>query len=77
MEKTQCEKILDFMKEHGSITPRQAYNYFGIMRLASRISDLKTAGYKIKSEPLKVKNRDGSYTHVAKYSFIKEVKENV
>lgn len=67
---TQCEKILNYMNEHGSITARQAYR-LGIMRLASRISNLKAAGYKIKSETIKVKNRDGSSTYVAKYSFLK------
>ena len=69
MTMTQCEKILDFMKTHGSITARQAY-HMGIMRLASRISDLRTAGYKIKTEDVKVKNRDGSHSYIAKYSFM-------
>ena len=69
---TQCEKIIEYMKTHGSITARQAY-HLGIMRLASRISDLRRAGYKIKAEDIKVKNRDGSHSHVAKYSFL-EVK---
>lgn len=34
---TQSEKIINYMKTHGSITARQAY-HMGIMRLASRIS---------------------------------------
>lgn len=69
---TQTEKILNYMEEHGSITARQAYK-MGIMRLASRISDLRVAGYRIKTENVKVKNRDGSHSHIAKYSFM-EVK---
>lgn len=72
--KTQCEKIIDFMRDHGSITARQAY-HLGIMRLASRITDLKRAGYKIKSEDIKVQNRDGSSSHVAKYSFLEVGKD--
>lgn len=71
MPKTQCEKIYDFMMNHGSITARQAY-HMGIMRLASRISDMKSAGIPIKSETVKVKNRDGSIAYVSKYSFIKK-----
>lgn len=67
---TQSEKILNFIKTHGSITAKQAY-HMGIMRLASRISDLKRDGHKIKSETVKVKNRDGSHSYVAKYSFLK------
>ena len=69
---TQTEKILNYMTEHGSITARQAYK-MGIMRLASRISDLRVAGYCIKTENVKVKNRDGSHSHIAKYSMM-EVK---
>ncbi len=68
--KTQSEKILDYINEHGSITARQAY-HMGIMRLASRISDLKRDGHKIKSETVKVKNRDGSHSYVSKYSILK------
>lgn len=69
---TQCEKVLDYMNRHGSITAKQAYTQLGIMRLASRISDLKRQGYLIKSEDIKVKNRDGSHSFVAKYSFLKK-----
>ena len=69
MPKTQCEKILDYMRDHGSITARQAY-HLGIMRLASRISELRAAGMKIKTEDVKVKNRDGSFSYIAKYSFL-------
>lgn len=69
---TQCEKVVEYMKTHGSITARQAY-HMGIMRLASRISDLRASGMKIKTEDVKVKNRDGSHSYIAKYSFL-EVK---
>lgn len=67
---TQCEKILNYIEEHGSIDARQAYK-LGIMRLASRISDLRAAGYKIRTEMKKVKNKDGSSSHVAAYSLLK------
>jgi hypothetical protein len=68
---TQCERVLDFIEEHGSITARQAYN-LGIMRLASRISDLKRAGYDIKSDTVKVECRDGSVSYVSRYSMNKK-----
>lgn len=35
---TQCELVLNYIEEHGSITARQAYK-LGIMRLASRSRD--------------------------------------
>ena len=73
---TQIEKIYNYMMNHGSITSRQAY-HMGIMRLASRISDMRRAGFKIKSEPVKVQNLDGSTTYISRYSFLKEGEENV
>lgn len=73
---TQTERIYNFIMTHGSITARQAY-HMGIMRLASRISDLRRAGVKIKTETVKVQNRYGSYTHIARYSFMKEGESNV
>lgn len=66
---TQCDKIVAYMTEHGSITDRQATR-LGIRRLASRIWDLKTRGYRIKMDLIKVKNADGSFSHVGKYSFL-------
>ena len=71
---TQVEKITEFITAHGSITARDAYK-LGIMRLASRISDMRRAGIPIRSEEIKVKNRDGSFSYIAKYSFL-EVKKN-
>ncbi|MBR3463341.1 MAG: helix-turn-helix domain-containing protein [Clostridiales bacterium] len=68
---TQCETILNYIEEHGSITARQAYK-LGIMRLASRISDLKKAGFDIKSDTIKVKCRDGSVSYVSRYSMNKK-----
>ena len=37
--------------------------------LASRICDLKTAGYQIKREMIKVRKRGGAIAHVARYSW--------
>ena len=38
---TQCERIVQYIEETGSITQLDALREFGCMRLASRISDLK------------------------------------
>ena len=37
---TQCERIVEYIKQNGSITAREAMTDLGIMRLASRIADL-------------------------------------
>ena len=44
---TQCERILQYMHENGSITPLDAMREFGCMRLGARIYDLKQAGTRI------------------------------
>lgn len=64
---TQSQMILDWMYEHGSITPLDAINELGVMRLASRISDLRKRGWKIKSKMVAVKNRREKICHVKQY----------
>lgn len=65
---SQNIKVLEHMKKYGTIDPRTAIERYGIMRLASRISDLKRAGYKIKSERVYGPNREGERTHWSVYS---------
>ena len=64
---TQCEKILRHLKDYGSITSLEAMQEYGIMRLASRINDLRQGGVDIKSETATGKNRYGETTHYAVY----------
>lgn len=73
--KTQCEKILDYMKEHGEISQREAI-YLGCYRLASRIHDIKRSGIRIKTETREVENVDGTKSHIAVYSIVKDGEEN-
>lgn len=47
---TQEQWIITYMKKYGSITSREAMYGYGIMRLASRICDLRKHGYSITSE---------------------------
>ena len=64
---TQCERIMEYIKTHGSITQAEAFNYLGVGRLAARVSDLRNRGTKITTETIKVKNRYGVKTEVARY----------
>jgi hypothetical protein len=64
---TQCERILRHMKDYGSITSMEAVTEYGIMRLASRINDLRSEGIAIVSEMKTGKNRYGETTHFAVY----------
>lgn len=68
----QNERILNYMNEHGSITQFEAYQ-LGILRLASRISDMRRLGYPIEREMVTVKNRFGEDCRVAQYSLEEEV----
>lgn len=45
---TQKQQVLNYIDCFGSITQLEAIRDLGIMRLASRVSDLKRDGYKIK-----------------------------
>ena len=65
---TQVEKVLDYMREFGSITALDAMRDLGCMRLASRISDLKRQGYPITSKVEAVKNRYGDNCYIKRYS---------
>ena len=68
---TQKTMILEHLKRFGSIEPRTALNHYGIMRLASRISDLKKEGYSFKKEMLaSVSSITGLPVHFAKYTLL-------
>ena len=68
MSKTQTERVIDYIEEWGSITQLEALRDLGVMRLASRISDLKKKGYPIKSEMETVHNRYGEPCYIKRYS---------
>lgn len=65
---TQNDRILRHMRDYGSISSMDAVKEYGIMRLASRISDLKKAGIPIRREMVTGKNRYGENTSYARYS---------
>ena len=56
------------MIENGSITQLEALRDLGIMRLASRISDLRKQGYDIKGDMISVKNRYDETCYIKRYS---------
>lgn len=68
---TQNNRILDYIVEFGSITQIDALRDLGVMRLASRVSDLKRRGYPIISTTETVKNRYGEKCRIKRYSLAK------
>jgi len=59
----QCEKVLDYISQHGSITTMDAFQHLRITRLPSRICDLRQSGIEIKGEM-----ESGNGTHYMRYS---------
>ena len=67
MKSTQCDKVLAYMRQFGSITQLEALQDIGCMRLASRISDLRQQGYAIGRRIKTSKNRYGDSVSFAEY----------
>lgn len=65
---TQTEKIIRHISEHGSITPLEALGEYGIMRLASRMCDIKKEGYIVGVKMETSKNRYGEPVRYARYT---------
>lgn len=68
---TQSERVLRHLETYGSITPMEAMQEYGIMRLGARIYDLKRAGYPIAAGWVEGENRYGEITRFARYTLKK------
>ena len=69
---TQCERLVEYMEKHpeSGVTQIDALNDLGILRLASRISELRSDGYVIEKEMISVENRFGEKCFVARYRLV-------
>lgn len=67
---TQNEVILRHLEQHGKITSIVAMHKYRIMRLASRINDLRRNGYRIESVTMSNKRK-----HWTEYRY--EVSETI
>lgn len=68
---TQCERLYRYMQDFGGITQLEALSDLGIMRLASRVSEMRKNGIVIKDEQVAVKNRYGEKCYIKRYSLAK------
>lgn len=66
----RSERVLEYMKEFGSISPLEAFRDLGYTRLSAAIFELKRNGYKIKTVLETGVNRYGQAVHYARYSLI-------
>ena len=67
----QNEMVLSYMKQFKSITPLDAMQSLGCMRLSARIKDLRDAGHPIGRRWRTCTNRFGNTVRFAEY-FIRE-----
>lgn len=75
MGRTQSDMVLRYMHQFGSITPMDAMQDLGCMRLAARISDLRADGHKIGRRMRTCTNRYGNTVSFAEYYLEEEKNE--
>ena len=64
---TQSQRVLEYIREFGTITQLEALRDLGVMRLASRVSELRKKGHDIAGEMITVENRFGEKCQVKQY----------
>lgn len=65
--KSKKQRVLEHLKEHGSITSWQAIEMYGATRLSSIIFDLKKEGYNIVTRDTHGADRYGNRNTYATY----------
>lgn len=66
---TQRNRVDWYIRTYGSITQLEALRDLGIMRLASRVNEMRKDGIEIKSRWKDVKNRFGETCQVKEYYY--------
>lgn len=69
--KGQKKRILEHLQQHGTITSMEAFEKYGVTRLAAVVFDLKKLGYDIITMNVEAYNRYGEPTHFARYYMAK------
>lgn len=63
----QYDKIINYIKKNGSITPMDAFRELGITKLATRVSEMRRSGIEFDIERVYYKNNDGNTTFYCEY----------
>lgn len=64
----QCQMLLDYLQQHGSVTGLQALSELGIMNYKGRIHDLRKMGYTIRTDYITRMNAHGDVKTFAQYT---------
>lgn len=68
---SQNKRILEYLKRYGNITPLEALNGIGCMRLSARIAELKKQGFNIATI-----TEYGNGKRYARYCLLEEKESN-
>lgn len=77
MKINQRQRIINYIRECGSITSLEAYKELGITQLATRIKELKEQGYEFKTEWESSKNRFDEKVDYKRYYLVDMIAQNM
>lgn len=64
---TQQQRILQYMRDFGSISPMEAFRDLGITKLATRISEMTRGGQTVAKQMETSRNRYGDTVRYMRY----------
>ena len=64
---TQQQRILQYMRDFGSISPMEAFRDLGITKLATRISEITRGGQAVAKQMETSRNRYGNTVRYMRY----------
>lgn len=67
-KQTQCQRIIQYIKDFGSITHRDEFIDLAILNFGARMSNLRKQGYKFNVTVEKNKNRYGEICTYNRYT---------
>lgn len=73
MKTNQRQRILNYIREFGSITSWEAYKDLGITQLGARIFELKEEGYNFSSKTECSTNRYGDKVEYKRYALLDDM----
>lgn len=77
MKVSQKDRIINYIRQFGSITSWEAYKDLGVMQLGARIDQLQKEGYVFRTEWESKKNRYGENVSFKRYYLADMTAENM
>ncbi len=71
----QTMRVLRWLETGNRLTQSEAMDSLGVLRLASRIDELRQEGYDIETKMIAVLNRYGERCRIASYALWQEAEE--